>query len=55
MQSMVCVAGFIGLGMGTFAAASADVFPSLRSRLNGWGSGVLIGSVALLAVAIAII
>jgi hypothetical protein len=55
MQIAICVAGFIGLSMGVFTAASADVFPALRSKLNGWGSGVLIGSVALLAAAIAIV
>lgn len=55
MQSAICVAELMGLGMGVFTAASADVFPALRSRLNGWGSGVLVGSVALLAVVIAII
>jgi len=53
--STLCVAGLIGVSLGTFAAASADVFPALRGRLNGWGSGLLVGSVALLGLAITLI
>jgi hypothetical protein len=55
MLTTVCVAGLIGLGAGTFAAASADVFPTLRSRLSRWGSGILVASVAVLGFAIALI
>lgn len=55
MLTTICVAGLIGLGTGTFAAASADVFPSIRSRLTQWGSGVLVASVAVLGFAIALI
>ena len=55
MLTTVCVAGLIGLTTGTFAAASADVFPTLRARLSRWGSGVLVASVAVLGFAIALI
>ena len=55
MLSTLCIAGLIGVSAGTFAAASADVFPALRAQLNGWGSGVLVGSVALLGLAITMI
>jgi hypothetical protein len=55
MLTTICVAGLIGLGAGTFAAASADSFPALRTRLSRWGCGMLVGSVALLGFAIAMI
>jgi hypothetical protein len=43
--------GVIGLVAGIFFAAVADVFPAHRSVLQVWGSGLLIGSVALLGLA----
>lgn len=55
MLTMICVAGLIGLTTGTFAAASADVFPAMRKELSRWGSGVLVASVAILGFAIALV
>jgi len=43
--------GFGGLTIGCFAAAVADIFPSHRHELERWGSGLLVGSVALLGLA----
>jgi hypothetical protein len=43
--------GVLGLVAGIFSAAVADVFPAHRSALQGWGGGLLVGSVALLGLA----
>ena len=43
--------GIVGLVGGIFAAAVADVFPAHRNALQGWGGGLLVGSVALLGFA----
>lgn len=48
MLFALCVLGVAGLVVGTFAAASADVFPSYRGALQEWGGGLLVASVALL-------
>jgi hypothetical protein len=47
----LCIAGIAGVVIGTFAAALADVFPAHRNKLQDWGGGLLIGSVALLGFA----
>ncbi len=49
MLSALSVAGIVGIIVGTLAAAMADVFPAHRAALQDWGSGLLVGSVALLA------
>jgi len=46
--STMCIGGLV---VGTFAAASADVFPQYRGMLQEWGGGLLIASVALLGLA----
>lgn len=49
------VTGIIGLVVGTFAAAVADVFPTYRGALQDWGGGLLVASVALLGLAVPMI
>jgi hypothetical protein len=51
MLHMLGFIGIFGLVAGIFAAAVADVFPAHRSALQGWGGGLLVGSVALLGLA----
>jgi hypothetical protein len=42
------ITGTIGLILGTFSAAVADMFPAHRGALQGWGGGLLVASVALI-------
>lgn len=51
MLLALSIAGVVGLVVGVLAAASADVFPTYRAALQDWGSGLLVGSVALLGLA----
>jgi hypothetical protein len=46
------IVGWAGLTIGTFAAAVADVFPSHRNLLQHWGGGLLVGSVAMMGLAV---
>jgi hypothetical protein len=43
--------GIIGLVVGIFAAAVADVFPTYRTPLQGWGGGLLVGSAVFIGFA----
>lgn len=49
------MAGIAGITIGSFAAALADVFPAYRRGLRDSGSGLLVGGVALLGLALPLI
>lgn len=52
MMHAVPFVGFAGLTIGCLAAAVADIFPAHRNELKHWGGGLLVGSVALLGLAV---
>jgi len=52
MLDSLLIVGWAGLTIGAFAAAVADVFPAHRNMLQHWGSGLLIGSVAMMGLAV---
>jgi hypothetical protein len=55
MMRTISFISFAGLAIGGIAAAIADVFPAHRSELQHWGGGLLVGSVALLGLAVPLI
>jgi hypothetical protein len=46
------IVGWTGLAVGGVAAAVADMFPAQRNMLQYWGGGLLVGSVALMGLAV---
>ncbi|HWE74863.1 MAG TPA: hypothetical protein VG328_17015 [Stellaceae bacterium] len=46
------IVGWTGLSVGAVAAAVADIFPAHRSVLQHWGGTLLVGSVALMGLAV---
>ena len=46
------IVGWTGLAVGGLAAAIADMFPAQRNLLQRWGGGLLVGSVALMGLAV---
>ena len=46
------IVGWTGLAVGGLAAAVADIFPAHRNMLQYWGGGLLVGSVALMGLAV---
>jgi hypothetical protein len=52
MVHSLLIAGWTGLTVGSFAAAVADIFPAHRNVLQHWGGGLLVGSVALMGLAV---
>ena len=65
MVHSLLIVGWSGLSVGTFAAAVADIFPAHRNVpavadifpahrnvLQHWGGGLLVGSVALMGLAV---
>jgi len=55
MLHLLSFIGVIGVVAGIFFAAVADVFPTHRSTLQGWGGALLVGSAALIGLAFPII
>ena len=51
MMHWLSVAGMIGLVAGILAASVAEAFPAHCRALRGWGSGLFVGSAALLGLA----
>jgi len=52
MVHSLLIVGWTGLTVGSFAAAVADIFPAQRNLLQHWGGGLLVGSVALMGLAV---
>jgi hypothetical protein len=55
MLVALLVLGGSGVVVGCVAAAMSDMFPAQRTRLQGWGGGLLVASVALLGLAFPLI
>ena len=55
MPIALFIVGSTGLVVGSLAAAGSDMFPAHRDRLKGWGSGLLVISVALVGLAVPLI
>jgi hypothetical protein len=51
MLPILYSAGVAGIVAGIVAASTADIFPAHRTLLKDWGSGLVVASVALLALA----
>ena len=52
MVHSLFIIGCTGLTLGSVAAAIADIFPAHRTALQHWGGGLLVGSVALMGLAV---
>ncbi len=52
MVHSLLIVGWTGLTIGSLAAAVADIFPARRAMLQHWGGGLLVGSVALMGLAV---
>lgn len=52
MVHSLLIVGWTGLAVGSVAAAVADMFPMHRTVLQHWGGGLLVGSVALMGLAV---
>jgi hypothetical protein len=52
MVHSLLIVGWTGLSVGALSAAVADIFPAHRNVLQHWGGGLLVGSVALMGLAV---
>jgi hypothetical protein len=52
MVHSLLIVGWTGLSVGAFSAAVADIFPAHRNVLQHRGGSLLVGSVALMGLAV---